>query len=53
MIPNRTIPTDTVLPHMAYRNLNEAIPWLTRPFGFTEHYGDPITERSSSQAEPA
>jgi uncharacterized glyoxalase superfamily protein PhnB len=45
MIPNRSVPTDTVLPHIVYRNLNEAIPWLTRTFGFTEHYryGDPIS----------
>ena len=45
MIPNRSVPTDTVLPHIAYRNLNEAIPWLTRTFGYTEHYryGVPIS----------
>jgi uncharacterized glyoxalase superfamily protein PhnB len=45
MIPNRTVPTDTVLPPIAYRDLDEAIPWLTRTFGFTEHYryGDPIS----------
>lgn len=45
MIPNRTVPTDTVLPHITYRNLDQAIPWLTRTFGFTEHYryGDPIS----------
>jgi uncharacterized glyoxalase superfamily protein PhnB len=45
MIPNRSVPTDTVLPHITYRNLDEAITWLTRTFGFTEHYryGDPIS----------
>jgi uncharacterized glyoxalase superfamily protein PhnB len=45
MIRNRTVPTDTILAHITYRNLDQAIPWLTRTFGFTEHYryGDPIS----------
>jgi uncharacterized glyoxalase superfamily protein PhnB len=39
---NRTVPVDTILPHIVYRNLAEAIPWLERAFGFAEHfrYGD-------------
>jgi uncharacterized glyoxalase superfamily protein PhnB len=43
MPTNRSVPVDTVLPHIAYRNVAEAIAWLTRTFGFTEHYryGEP------------
>ncbi|MCU1226818.1 MAG: Glyoxalase family protein [Edaphobacter sp.] len=43
MIKNRSVPTDIVLPHIVYQNVAEAIAWLTRVFGFTEHYryGDP------------
>lgn len=45
MIPNRSLPTDTVLPHVLYRNLDQAIAWLTCAFGLAEHYryGDPIS----------
>lgn len=45
MIANRSVPTSTVLPHVAYRNVVEAIAWLSNAFGFTEHYryGDPIS----------
>jgi predicted enzyme related to lactoylglutathione lyase/uncharacterized glyoxalase superfamily protein PhnB len=35
---NRSVPTDTVLPHVAYGSVEDAIAWLTRTFGFTEHY---------------
>lgn len=40
---NRSVPVDTVLPHIVYRNVADAIAWLTKTFGFTEHYryGDP------------
>ena len=39
---NRSVPVDTVLPHVTYQNLGEAIAWLTRAFGFEEYfrYGD-------------
>lgn len=45
MIRNRSVPTDIVAPHVSYRDLEEAIAWLTRAFGFGEHfrYGDPIS----------
>lgn len=45
MIPNRSLPTDTVLPHIVYRDLQEAIVWLTHAFGFVEHYryGNPAS----------
>jgi uncharacterized glyoxalase superfamily protein PhnB len=35
---NRSVPVDSVLPHVTYQNLGEAIQWLTRVFGFKEHY---------------
>jgi hypothetical protein len=40
---NRSVPPDAILPHVVYRDLNDAIEWLTKTFGFTEHYryGDP------------
>jgi uncharacterized glyoxalase superfamily protein PhnB len=42
---NRSVPVDAVLPHVAYQNLTEALDWLTRTFGFTEHYhyGEPLS----------
>jgi uncharacterized glyoxalase superfamily protein PhnB len=42
---NRSVPVDTVLPHVVYRNLPAAIAWLTQAFGFTEHYhyGEPMS----------
>ena len=45
MLKNRSVPTDTVLPHLTYQNLEAAIAWLTRVFGFTEHYryGNPVS----------
>ena len=35
---NRSVPVDTVLPHVHYHNLGEAMAWLTRAFGFLEYY---------------
>jgi len=45
MTANRSVPTDTVLPHIMYQDLAKAIDWLTRVFGFIEHYryGEPIS----------
>jgi uncharacterized glyoxalase superfamily protein PhnB len=45
LISNRSVPTDIVLPHIHYRNLNEAIAWLSKAFGFVEHYryGNPVS----------
>ncbi len=42
---NRSVPCDTVLPHLVYEDLPAAIEWLTRVFGFVEHYryGDPVS----------
>lgn len=41
---NRSVPTDIVLPHLVYREVAGAITWLSRTFGFVEHYryGDPV-----------
>jgi uncharacterized glyoxalase superfamily protein PhnB len=43
MLKNRSVPTDTILPHVTYQNIEDAIEWLTRVFGFAEHYryGEP------------
>ena len=38
MIVNRSVPTDTLLPHVAYRDVGKAIDWLGEAFGFREHY---------------
>jgi uncharacterized glyoxalase superfamily protein PhnB len=40
---NRSVPTDTVIPHIVYQSVPDAIKWLSNAFGFVEHYryGDP------------
>ena len=38
MVTNRSVPADTVLPHITYRNVGDASRWLAAAFGFTEHY---------------
>ena len=45
MLKNRSVPADILLSHIAYQNLPEAIAWLTRVFGFREHfrYGEPVS----------
>ena len=42
---NRSVPTSTLIPHLVYRDVSEAGGWLSRVFGFTEHfrYGDPVS----------
>ena len=35
---NRSVPAETVLPHVTYQNLGEAMAWLAKAFGFREHY---------------
>jgi uncharacterized glyoxalase superfamily protein PhnB len=44
MIINRSVPTNSPLPHLAYEEIEAAIAWLGDTFGFTERYryGDPI-----------
>ena len=43
MLKNRSVPADVVLPHITYQNVADALVWLTKAFGFTEHYryGEP------------
>ena len=45
MIENRSVPVDTVLPHVMYQDIDEAIVWLSKTFGFSEHfrYGEPVS----------
>jgi uncharacterized glyoxalase superfamily protein PhnB len=51
MIANRSVPVNTVLPHLVYRNVAEAIVWLTKTFGFTEYYryGEPGGQVNGAQ----
>ena len=39
------MPTDSVLPHVVYRDVPRAVAWLSAHFGFTEHYryGEPVS----------
>jgi uncharacterized glyoxalase superfamily protein PhnB len=45
MTRNRSVPVDRVLPHVSYQDLPKAIAWLSRVFGFSEHYhyGEPMS----------
>jgi hypothetical protein len=38
MVTKRSVPPDTVLPHITYRDIAQASDWLTATLGFTEHY---------------
>ncbi len=38
MLENRSVPPDAILPHVMYQDLIAAIAWLSKTFGFTEHY---------------
>ena len=38
MIENRSVPTDTMLSHVVYKDVDAAIQWLSSVFGFVEHY---------------
>jgi uncharacterized glyoxalase superfamily protein PhnB len=51
MIRNRSVPADTMLAHITYQNVSDAIAWLTKTFGFTEHYryGEPDGPVSGAQ----
>ena len=51
MTSNRSVPTDILLPHIVYPDVAEAINWLTKTFGFTEHYryGEPGGPVSGAQ----
>ena len=35
---NRSVPVDTVLPHLVYEDVAAALAWLEAAFGFTEHF---------------
>lgn len=43
MVWNRSVPANVVLPHLVYEDVAKAIDWLSRVFGFREHfrYGNP------------
>jgi len=44
MLRNRSVPVNTVLPHVVYQDLPRALEWLIATFGFVEHYryGEPL-----------
>jgi len=48
---NRSVPVDTVLPHVLYKDVVAAIDWLSKTFGFVEHYryGQPNGPVSGAQ----
>lgn len=45
MLRNRSVPVDTILPHVVYTDPERAIEWLRKTFGFVEHYrhGKPLS----------
>lgn len=45
MISNRSVPVNSALPHLLYRDVEKAIAWLSDAFGLVEHYryGDPVS----------
>jgi hypothetical protein len=36
MLENRSVPPDTILPHVEYQDLAAAVAWLTKTFGFID-----------------
>ena len=44
VIRNSSVQADIMLSHIEYQNLRDAIAWLSKAFGFTEHYryGEPV-----------
>ncbi len=44
MLTNRSVPVDTLLPHVTYQDVPAALAWLATTFGFIEHYlyGNPV-----------
>jgi len=51
VISNRFVPTDTLLPHIVYQDVAEAIALLTKTIEFSEHYlyGEPGGPISGAQ----
>ena len=46
MKPNRSIPSDVVVPVLVYPDVREAVQWLTQAFGFQERLEIPENHRS-------
>lgn len=66
MLKNRSVPADILLPHVVYQDVDAAVEWLHKFFGFQEHYrfgsgaqmhlGDAwimLTRARSDRASPA
>jgi len=45
VISNRSVPTDTLLSHVSVEDVARSISWLSKAFGFVEHYryGNPLS----------
>jgi len=43
VLKNRSVPVETLLPHITYADVGGAVTWLAEAFGFVEHfrYGPP------------
>ena len=52
MLRNRSVPTDSVLPHIVYSDLTRAIEWLSQAFGYVENYryGSPLAGSQGQMA---
>jgi uncharacterized glyoxalase superfamily protein PhnB len=37
-VKNRSVPTNSILPHVYYENVADALTWLIEVFGFVEHF---------------
>ena len=53
MLQNRSVPANTILPHLFYADVAAAVAWLARTFGFVEHYrhGEPGQPPSGAQIQ--
>jgi hypothetical protein len=51
MLKNRSVPAEVILPHITYQHVADAMIWLTKAFGFTEHYryGEPGKQVDGAQ----
>ncbi len=46
MMPNRSVPSSTVIPVLTYPDVGAAVAWLTAAFGFAERLRIPDNHRS-------
>ncbi len=53
MISNRSVPTNTLFAHIHYPDVDRAVEWLTKAFGFRENfrYGSPAAGAQMQAAD--